>query len=77
MSFFTPQRYFLRRARRLCAGGGEQVPPNLQWLLHGEGHSFFLQDQPLFTTSTSVLSSSGSKGEEISVNLYQKFNIIL
>ncbi|XP_025084954.1 sterol regulatory element-binding protein 1-like isoform X2 [Pomacea canaliculata] len=65
-------RYFLRRARRLCAGGGEQVPPNLQWLLHGEGHSFFLQDQPLFTTSTSVLSSSGSKADPLA-NVTQAF----
>ena len=57
------QRYFLSRARRVCTRGGDQVPPNIQWLLHPEGHSFFVHSKPVDTSSSSILSSSGSKGQ--------------
>nr|KAG5698523.1 hypothetical protein BaRGS_023226 [Batillaria attramentaria] len=54
-------RYFLSRARRVCARGGDQVPPNIQWLLHPEGHSFFVNGKPVDTSTHSILSCSGSK----------------
>ncbi|KAL8576347.1 hypothetical protein ACOMHN_048914 [Nucella lapillus] len=54
-------RYFLSRARRVCARGGDQVPPSIQWLLHPEGHSFFVRSKPLDTSSPSILSTTNSK----------------
>lgn len=57
-----PQRYFLSRARRVCMRGGDQVPPNIQWLLHPEGHSFFVHGKPVDTSTSSILSSTSSKG---------------
>ncbi|XP_076467423.1 sterol regulatory element-binding protein 1-like [Babylonia areolata] len=54
-------RYFLSRARRVCARDGDQVPPSIQWLLHPEGHNFFVLSKPVDTSSPSILSSSNSK----------------
>ncbi|XP_076446887.1 sterol regulatory element-binding protein 1-like [Babylonia areolata] len=53
--------YFLRRAQGVCTRNSEQVPANMKWLLHSEGHSFFAHCKPVCTSSTSVLSSMGSK----------------
>ncbi|KAL8615034.1 hypothetical protein ACOMHN_057938 [Nucella lapillus] len=54
-------RYFLRRAQGVCAENSDQIPANIKWLLHSEGHSFFAHSKPLCASSASILSSSGSK----------------
>ena len=56
------QRYLLSRARSVCVRGGEPVPPNMQWLLHSEGHGFLVRTKPADTSTASILSTSVVKG---------------
>ena len=38
------------------------MPPNMQWLLHSEGHGFLVRTRPADTSAASILSTSVVKG---------------
>ncbi|GFR96431.1 sterol regulatory element-binding protein 1 [Elysia marginata] len=52
-------RYFLSRARRICKKSGDQVPANIQWICHPEGHRFFVDSVKFEGTENSIFSSKG------------------
>ncbi|XP_012940196.2 sterol regulatory element-binding protein 1 [Aplysia californica] len=52
-------RYFLSRARHICKKSGDQVPANIQWLCHPEGHRFFVDSVKFDGTENSIFSSCG------------------
>ncbi|CAL1543442.1 unnamed protein product [Lymnaea stagnalis] len=54
-------RYFLSRARHICKKSGDQVPANIQWLCHPEGHRFFVDSVKFEGTEDSIFSSRGTE----------------
>lgn len=58
------QRYFLSRARYICKKSGDQVPANIQWLCHPEGHRFFVDSVKFEGTEDSIFSSRGTEGKK-------------
>ncbi|KAH9496042.1 Sterol regulatory element-binding protein 1 [Bulinus truncatus] len=54
-------RYFLSRARHICKKSGDQVPPNIQWLCHPEGHRFFVDSVKFEGNKDSIFSSRGTE----------------
>ncbi|XP_059150528.1 sterol regulatory element-binding protein 1-like [Physella acuta] len=54
-------RYFLSRARYICKKSGDQVPANIQWLCHPEGHRFFVDSVKFEGTEDSIFSSRGTE----------------
>ncbi|KAI8798918.1 sterol regulatory element-binding protein 1-like [Biomphalaria glabrata] len=54
-------RYFLSRARHICKKSGDQVPPNIQWLCHPEGHRFFVDSVKFEGDKDSIFSSRGTE----------------
>ncbi|CAG5122454.1 unnamed protein product [Candidula unifasciata] len=54
-------RYFLSRARHVCKKNGDQVPANIQWLCHPEGHRFFVDSVKFEGNQDSVFSSRGNE----------------
>ncbi|XP_041360280.1 sterol regulatory element-binding protein 1-like isoform X2 [Gigantopelta aegis] len=56
LQFFA--RYFLSHARRVCVKIREDVPPNIQWLNHPEGHRFFVDSVLDVHQRNGILSSS-------------------
>ncbi|XP_033742232.1 sterol regulatory element-binding protein 1-like [Pecten maximus] len=59
------RRYFLRQARKVCNGNGDQIPAKLQWLCHPEGHVFFVQGSWQIGGKNSIFTVSGNEADPL------------
>ncbi|KAK6173452.1 hypothetical protein SNE40_016898 [Patella caerulea] len=50
-------RYFLSRARHVCAGHNDEIPSSIQWLCQPEGHRFFIDSEWSLKRQETILSS--------------------
>ncbi|ESP03687.1 hypothetical protein LOTGIDRAFT_224211 [Lottia gigantea] len=50
-------RYFLSRARHVCAGRNDEIPASIQWLCQPEGHRFFIDSDWSLKSQDTILSS--------------------
>ncbi|XP_060074168.1 sterol regulatory element-binding protein 1-like [Ylistrum balloti] len=59
------RRYFLRQARKICSGNGDQIPAKLQWLCHPEGHVFFVKGSWQIGGKSSIFTVSGNEADPL------------
>ncbi|OWF55632.1 sterol regulatory element-binding protein 1-like [Mizuhopecten yessoensis] len=59
------RRYFLRQARKVCSGNGDQIPAKMQWLCHPEGHVFFVQGSWQIGGKNSIFTVSGNEADPL------------
>ncbi|XP_069129504.1 sterol regulatory element-binding protein 1-like isoform X2 [Argopecten irradians] len=59
------RRYFLRQARKVCNGNGDQIPAKLQWLCHPEGHVFFVRGSWQIGGKHSIFTVSGNEADPL------------
>ncbi|KAJ8297991.1 hypothetical protein KUTeg_024522 [Tegillarca granosa] len=70
LSFFG--RYFLSRARRMCAKSSGQIPPRMQWLCHSEGHREYLLEKGMYSLITPSKKSTDGPSQSADVLLYSQ-----
>ncbi len=58
-------RYFLSRARRVCARSGTEIPVTMKWLCHPLGHRFFVDGHWTMAAKRTIFSSSGNDADPL------------
>ncbi len=58
-------RYFLSRARRVCARTGTEIPVTMKWLCHPLGHRFFVDGHWTMAAKRTIFSSSGNDADPL------------